>query len=116
MRFAWFGAMTVASAALAAMVGTAAASEQPILRDIAVAPDPIQLQATVRALVGFGTRHTLSDTASPRRGIGAARRWAQARFVEIGRGCGGCLTVVTPSHGLVPTRFVDALVAHTATT
>jgi Zn-dependent M28 family amino/carboxypeptidase len=97
--------MTVASAALAAMTGTAAASEQTILRDIAVAPDPIQLQATVQALVGFGTRHTLSDTASPRRGIGAARRWAQARFVEIGRGCGGCLTVVTPSQTVTGTRM-----------
>src|SRR5258708_25673229 len=76
--------------ALAALAGTAAAAtiEQPMLREIAGAPDPAQLRATVQALVGFGTRHTLSETASPRRGIGAARRLAQARFVEIGRGCG----------------------------
>ncbi len=77
--------------------GCAAAAEQPILREISVSPDPGQLQATVQALVGFGTRHTLSDTASPKRGIGAARRWAQSRFEQIGRDCGGCLTVVMPS-------------------
>jgi hypothetical protein len=29
--------------------------------------------------VGFGTRHTLSDTVSPKRGIGAARRWVHSR-------------------------------------
>jgi Zn-dependent M28 family amino/carboxypeptidase len=75
----------------------AAAAEQPILREISSSPDPGQLQATIQALVGFGTRHTLSDTASPKRGIGAARRWAQSRFEQIGRDCGGCLTVVMPS-------------------
>ncbi|HEY2635480.1 MAG TPA: M28 family peptidase, partial [Steroidobacteraceae bacterium] len=78
-------------------------------------PDPGQLQATVRALVGFGTRHTLSDTASPKRGIGAARRWAQSRFVEIGRDCGGCLTVVMPSQTVTgegvpkPAEIVDVV-------
>ena len=81
----------------AAACAAAAAAEQPILREISGSPDPGQLQATVQALVGFGTRHTLSDTASTKRGIGAARRWAQSRFVEIGRDCGGCLTVVMPS-------------------
>jgi hypothetical protein len=80
------------------------AGEQPMLRDIAGAPDPAQLQATVQALVGFGTRHTLSDTVSPKRGIGAARRWAQARFEKIARDCGGCLEIVTPSQTVTGTR------------
>ena len=35
---------------------------------------PERIRATVDALVSFGTRHTLSDTASDTRGIGAARR------------------------------------------
>jgi Zn-dependent M28 family amino/carboxypeptidase len=92
-----------------------AAVEQPLLRDIAAAPDPAQLQATVQALVGFGTRHSLSDTISPKRGIGAARRWAQSRFEQISRDCGGCLTVVTPSQILsgarvpTPTEFRDVV-------
>ena len=60
------------------------------------APDAAQLQATVQALVGFGTRHSLSDTVSSKRGIGAARRWAQSRFEQFSRDCGGC--------GRAPTR------------
>ncbi len=122
MRFARCGAITLAAAALVMTAGTAAANEQPLLREIAGAPDPVQLQATVQALVGFGTRHTLSDTASPRRGIGAARRWAQGRFVEIGRGCGGCLTIVTPAETVTgervtkPAEIVDVVAIQKGTT
>lgn len=50
----------------------------------AAAPAPVELRATVTALVGFGTRHTLSTTTDPQRGIGAARRWVAARFAAIG--------------------------------
>lgn len=119
MSIASYGTATCAAAILGATVTVAAfagaPAEQPILREIAHSPDPVQLQATVQALVGFGTRHTLSDTASPRRGIGAARRWAQSRFAEIARGCGGCLTIVTPSQTVTgervpkPTEIVDVV-------
>jgi hypothetical protein len=34
-----------------------------------------RLRAIVERLASFGTRHTLSDTASPTHGIGAARQW-----------------------------------------
>jgi hypothetical protein len=34
-----------------------------------------RLSSMVQKLAGFGTRHTLSDTDSPTRGIGAARQW-----------------------------------------
>jgi hypothetical protein len=33
------------------------------------------LKAVIEKLASFGTRHTLSDTVSETRGIGAARRW-----------------------------------------
>ena len=46
-------------------------------------------------LVGFGTRHTLSETESEVRGIGAARRWIEAEFRTISSACGGCLEVGT---------------------
>jgi hypothetical protein len=59
----------------------------------AAQPSPARLRADVEAMVGFGTRHTLSTTTDPRRGIGAARNWAQARFEAISRECGGCVTV-----------------------
>jgi hypothetical protein len=97
-------------------------AEQPILREIALAPDPNELHASVQALVGFGTRHTLSDTLSPRRGIGAARRWAQSRFEQIGRECGGCLSIVTPSQIFTgprvpkPTAIVDVVAIQTGST
>ncbi len=100
------------------MLGAAAfpaAAEQPILSEIAGAPEAGRLQVSVQALVSFGTRHTLSDSASPTRGIGAARRWAQSRFEQIGRDCGGCLTVVTPSQRVTgedvpkPTEIIDVV-------
>ena len=55
-----------------------------------------QLRATIEHLVGFGTRHTLSDQASPTRGIGAARTYVAARFAAIAAQCGGCLAIEMP--------------------
>lgn len=45
--------------------------------------------AIVRRLADFGTRHTLSDTTSATRGIGAARNWVADQF----RSCGPRLQV-----------------------
>lgn len=59
----------------------------------APAPSPARLKADVEALVAFGTRHTASTTANPKRGIGAARNWAAGRFQGIARACGGCIRV-----------------------
>lgn len=42
-----------------------------------------RLLADVQTLADFGTRHTLSDTESDDRGIGAARRWLKAEFARI---------------------------------
>jgi Zn-dependent M28 family amino/carboxypeptidase len=61
-----------------------------------ITPDPAALEATITRLVAFGTRHTLSDTGSDVRGIGAARRWVGARFQALSEGCGGCLVIDTP--------------------
>jgi uncharacterized protein (TIGR01244 family) len=44
----------------------------------AVTPEGIR--SSIDTLVGFGTRHTLSDTESDTRGIGAARRWVKSQF------------------------------------
>jgi len=44
-----------------------------------------RLHATVAKLVAFGTRHTLSETASETRGIGAARRWLGAEFAALSK-------------------------------
>ncbi len=63
------------------------------LHKIAVAPSAERLRIDTQALVDFGTRHTLSDTVSDTRGIGAARRWIKAEFDKISEECGGCLEV-----------------------
>jgi len=52
-----------------------------------------RIERNIRALAGFGTRHTLSDTLSDTRGIGAARRWIHAEFERASAACGGCLEV-----------------------
>ena len=63
------------------------------LQDIAIAPSAERIQKDIEKLVSFGTRHTLSDTVSETRGIGAARRWIKAEFDRISEECGGCLEV-----------------------
>jgi Zn-dependent M28 family amino/carboxypeptidase len=103
------GGGTAILAALCACATAVRAADPPMMREIATAPDPVRLEASVRALVGFGTRHTASETASTRRGIGAARRWAQSRFEEIGRKCGGCLSVSTPAQTVQEAGLPGAL-------
>ncbi len=51
------------------------------------------IKKDVRVLANFGTRHTLSDTLSETRGIGAARRWIFDQFQSISENCNGCLEV-----------------------
>jgi hypothetical protein len=94
-RLPFLLALLLSGTALAADL--APADEHPVLGEIAQATDPVRLKATLTTLVGFGTRHTLSDTQSKKRGIGAARRWVQGQFESISKDCGGCLEVITPS-------------------
>ena len=51
------------------------------------------IENSIRKLVSFGTRNTLSEQDNPTRGIGAARDWIFAEFEKISRDCGGCLEV-----------------------
>lgn len=80
----------------------------PELREIVNAVRPSNLRATDTALVGFGTRHTLSTTTSKTRGIGAARRWVASQFETISKDCGGCLEIVTPSQVFTGERMPKA--------
>jgi hypothetical protein len=74
---------------LASLAATAASAQTP-------APSETRLRADVEKLVSFGTRHTLSSETDKKRGIGAARRWAEAEFRKVGKACGGCLEIALP--------------------
>ncbi|MDY0779775.1 M28 family peptidase [Tenacibaculum sp. IB213877] len=52
-----------------------------------------RIEADITTLANFGTRHTLSDTLSATRGIGAARRWIKSEFEKIASNCNNCLDV-----------------------
>ncbi|MBL4853967.1 MAG: M28 family peptidase [Robiginitomaculum sp.] len=95
---------------------TAPPSEVMALYDIATAPSPARIQNDIQTLVDFGTRHTLSETKSETRGIGAARRWIFAEFERISKDCGGCLEVIYVSDTIEgksripePTEIVNVL-------
>jgi Zn-dependent M28 family amino/carboxypeptidase len=64
-----------------------------MLTEIATAPSAERIEKDIRTLVNFGTRHTLSDTLSQTRGIGAARRWIKSEFETISNTCNNCLKV-----------------------
>ncbi|MHB1106867.1 MAG: M28 family peptidase, partial [Lutibacter sp.] len=66
---------------------------EKILSEIAVAPSAERIEKDIIKLVSFGTRHTLSDTISKTRGIGAARRWVKSSFDEVSKNCNNCLEV-----------------------
>jgi len=51
------------------------------------------IEASIRKLVSFGTRNTLSEQDNPTRGIGAARDWIFAEFGRINTECGNCMIV-----------------------
>ncbi len=65
-----------------------------ILREI----DPDRIEATIRTLVSFGTRHTLSTQDDPDRGIGAARDWIASTMRGYAKASGGRMTVRKQSY------------------
>lgn len=65
----------------------------PKIYEIIDAVSADRLESDIRTLADFGTRHTMSDTTSSTRGIGAARRWIKQEFEAISETCGGCLEV-----------------------
>lgn len=61
----------------------------------------------IRRLVGFHTRHTLSDTVSDTVGIGAARRWIKSEFERYSYQAGGRLQVRFDGYLQEPTSRID---------
>ncbi len=79
----------------AAQVPTVSPATDLRMYDIIEAVSADRIEDDIRTLAGFGTRHTLSDTTSSERGIGAARRWLKREFERISDACDGCLEVET---------------------
>ncbi|MBI4548798.1 MAG: M20/M25/M40 family metallo-hydrolase [Ignavibacteriae bacterium] len=52
----------------------------PHIENVITEISSANIKATVEKLVSFGTRHSLSDTSSETKGIGAARRWIKSEF------------------------------------
>ncbi len=60
-----------------------------IVREI----DAKNIERTIRQLVAFGTRNTLSEQNDPKRGIGAARDWLYSEFLKAAEASGGRMSV-----------------------
>jgi hypothetical protein len=72
-----------------------------MLREI----DARNVESTIRKLVSFGTRNTLSAQDDPTRGIGAARDWIYREMQRYSRESGGRLRVELQSFEQQPGRF-----------
>ena len=77
------------------LIGSLSQAQQDknILHNIIEAVSENRLNEDIKTLANFGTRHTLSDTLSNSRGIGAARRWIKSEFEAISKKCNDCLEV-----------------------
>ncbi|HEX6353766.1 M28 family metallopeptidase [Actinophytocola sp.] len=94
-------------------------SQQPDreLRAIMREVDPKRIEAIIRKLVSFGTRHTLSTQDDPNRGIGAARDWILAELGRYAAASEGRMTVAlqsyiqepVPPRIPVPTRITNVV-------
>jgi hypothetical protein len=60
--------------------------------------DARNIEATIRKLVSFGTRNTLSEQNDPKRGIGAARDWLYGEFLKAAEASNGRMTVEKQSY------------------
>ncbi|TSA14277.1 MAG: M20/M25/M40 family metallo-hydrolase [Betaproteobacteria bacterium] len=88
-------ALLILLGCIAPLAAQAADSARRIgqIETIVAAISPQRIEMRIRKLASFGTRHTLSDTASATRGIGAARRWIKAELEACGEASGGRLQV-----------------------
>lgn len=67
-------------------------AEDPEIKKMITEVKAENLETTVRKLVSFGTRHTLSDTKIKTKGIGAAQKWVKSEFDKYALESNGRLT------------------------
>jgi hypothetical protein len=102
--------LTTPASAAAADTGLAVTGHgsDPDLRAMLREVDPGRIQAIIRRLTQFGTRHTLSSQTDPVRGIGAATAWVLDQMQAIAATSSGRMTVqeqsfVQPAGDRIPT-------------
>lgn len=103
--------LAIAATGLAFSISSQAADvppqELPMIHQLVKDVSAGRIESDIRSLVSFGTRHTLSETKSETRGIGAARRWIFAEFEKISAECGGCLDVMYVSDTVTGNRIPE---------
>jgi hypothetical protein len=82
------------------------AKRNPRIETVIAEISAANIEANIRKLVGFGTRHTLSSQDDPARGIGAAWRWIKSEMEKYSRESGGRLQVVEDRFIQPPTQRV----------
>ncbi|HZT59893.1 MAG TPA: M28 family metallopeptidase [Pyrinomonadaceae bacterium] len=85
--------------------GVPTARPQPEIAAMLREIDARNIERTVRKLVSFGTRNTLSAQDDPARGIGAARDWIYQQMQQYSRDSGGRLKVELQSFEQQPGRY-----------
>jgi hypothetical protein len=80
--------------------------QNPQIEKIVSEISAANIEANMRKLISFGTRHTLSDQESPTRGIGAARRWIKEEMDRYSRESGGRLIVTEDAFMQPPAQRV----------
>ncbi|MCD0465457.1 M28 family metallopeptidase [Flavobacterium sp. ENC] len=73
-------------------ITTSQVSDDPEIKKMISEIKAENLEATIHKLVSFGTRHTLSDTKSKTKGIGAAQQWVKSEFDRFALESDGRLT------------------------
>jgi hypothetical protein len=105
MTLRWIAALGLMTSGLAAAADAAPATQADVKNLLRGISDK-RIEATVRKLAGFGTRHTLSDPASDERGVGAARRWIKVQLDACAQQSGGRLKVELDSFTAQPGRRI----------
>ena len=91
------------------LIAAAPPSVDAKLKQIVQPVSGAQMKRTVEKLVSFGTRHTLSSQTDPKRGIGAAVRWAEAEMKRHGLQTLQVCDTVTGRRIPTPTRVCNAV-------
>jgi hypothetical protein len=108
-------AFVLVSSVLLSNATVAVAAEAPSASDPEIARlvrelSPARLEATVRTLAGFGTRHLLSSANDPERGIGAARRYIKGALDRCAAATGARLEVAFDAFVQEPTPRIPQAV------